>query len=121
MIYLASPYSTGNGMSHEDNYNAVNECFIWLLKQWTPAPGIFCPIAHSHHQGPHLPDDHEWWLLHDVEFLKKCDELWICCLEGWRQSTGVLIERCVAAALDMPVKYVVKSGDRWIILNELPE
>jgi len=63
-----------------------------------------------------MPCDHEFWLKHDLEMLKKCDEMYVIDLPGWEQSVGVQREIEEAGRLGIPVVFLetdelIQEGD----------
>jgi hypothetical protein len=103
--YLASPYSHPDPEVRHQRFEAVNKAAAELMRR---GHVIFSPISHSHiiARDHDLPTDWEFWERIDLEFVKKCDELWVLKLDGWEESKGVWAEICIAKSLDLPVKFI---------------
>lgn len=109
MIYLASPFW------HNDPL--VRKTRVLLAAQETVkymAQGIhvFSPIVYSaigldayrEPDGP-LPNTHDFWLSFDLDIMRRCEALWILCIDGWQKSKGVRQEEAAAMSLGMPIDY----------------
>lgn len=105
-IYLASPYSSPE--------QAVRDYRHRLAWQFTSAHlkrgrAIFSPIVNGvalTETGSRL-----WGFVHwqdyDLSFLQHwATELWVLCLDGWKDSVGVRKEIREAESLGLPVKYI---------------
>jgi hypothetical protein len=69
---------------------------------------IFSPIAHSHPiaLAGDLPLEFEYWEQYDRKMLAACAELWVCTMDGWRESKGVSAEIAIASERKMPIRYI---------------
>ena len=108
MIYLASPYSHPDAAVREQRFHAVCRMAAALMQQ---GHVVFAPIVHGHPLVGHgLPTDWLFWEQYDREHLRRCDELMVLRLDGWRESVGVAAEIRIAAELGKPVRYVDPPG-----------
>ena len=111
-IYLASPYSSPE--------QAVRDYRHRLAWQFTSAHlkrgrATFSPIVNGvalTETGSRL-----WGFVHwqdyDLSFLQHwATELWVLCLDGWKDSVGVRNEIRVAESLGLPVKYIGVLDER---------
>ena len=101
MIYLAIPYSGMEELSFDISCNVAAA----LMKS---GKTVYSPIVHGHtlatrHQ---LPTGHDFWLKHDLDMLRRCDELYVITLDGWDKSFGVLAEIEEALSMGMPVSFI---------------
>ena len=104
MIYLASPYSHSEANIREQRFRAVCRMAAELMRQ---GQVVFAPIVHGHPLVGHgLPSDWPFWERFDREHLRRCDELVVLMLDGWRESIGVAAELRIAAELGKPVRYL---------------
>lgn len=72
---------------------------------------VFSPIVHGHPLVGHgLPTDWPFWERFDREHLRRCDELVVLTLDGWRESVGVAAEIRIAGELGTPVHYLAPEG-----------
>lgn len=104
MIYLASPYShpdpavkqARNDMIMETTALLMNDGFI-----------IISPIAASHPIAikHNLPGDYAYWQKWNHALMDACSELWVCTMDGWKESTGVTGEMEYARSKGMPINY----------------
>lgn len=101
MIYLSVPYSGMEELSFEVS------CLMAAFLMKTGAV-VLSPIIQGHVLASKydMPCDHEFWLKHDLEMLKKCDEMYVIALPGWEQSVGVQREIEEAGRLGIPVVFL---------------
>jgi hypothetical protein len=83
----------------------------------------FSPISQSHYQAEigGLKGTWDFWRLVDIEFLKRCDELWVLTLDGWDKSVGVLAEIAYAKRNGIPIKYLSFDGKALDIAESVEE
>ena len=71
---------------------------------------MFAPIVMGHRLIPYdLPGDWSFWQPLATEYLRRCDELVVLQLDGWRESEGVQTEMALAAALGKRVGYLIEE------------
>jgi hypothetical protein len=101
-VYLAIPYS---GVDKEESFKIANACAAVLMKD---DMCVFSPISHSHSiaKQEQLPKNWEFWRKIDTEFIKFSDVIVIVTLEGWRESTGVTEETCIAREFGKNIYYM---------------
>lgn len=105
MIYLASPYTDKNPEIQEYRFQAVCYAARRLL---TKGIKIFSPVAHSHPISRYgLPGNWEFWEGWDKEFIDACQEIWVLCLDGYKESKGIKGE----------VEYAKATGKRIVYLD----
>lgn len=105
MIYLASPYSHPCPTVREQRFDAVCRMAAAMMRQ---GQVVFAPIVHGHPLVGHgLPTEWPFWERFDREHLRRCDELVVLTLDGWRESVGVTAEIRIAGELGKPVRYLV--------------
>lgn len=103
LIYLACPYRHEDVRIERLRYEQVSWVTAHLINQGVL---VFSPIVNSHDiysRGLIKGDDGilDW----DVRFLGHCDELWVLCLDGWKDSVGVTAEVGFAEQANKPVHY----------------
>lgn len=104
MIYLASPYTHADPAVREERFRAVCRAAAELMRRGTL---VLSPIAHSHPiAGFGLPTNWEFWERMDREHLKRCDELVVLMMDGWKESRGIQAEIRIARELGKPVRYL---------------
>lgn len=103
-VYIAIPYKgleeksfkVTNGVAHK----LMNEGYV-----------VYSPISHNHpivmQEG--LPKGWDYWEKHDTAFIKWCDILFVCKLDGWEESVGVQTEIKIAKKLKKEIKYIEKK------------
>lgn len=105
LVYLASPYSHASREVMVERYEAICAVAARLM-----AKGVylFSPIAHTHAIAAkgNLPGDFKFWEQYDRTMLAACGELWVCMIDGWRESKGVNAEIKIAEELGLPVRYI---------------
>jgi len=103
MIYLASAYSHSDPAVREARFQEICKIAAALIKS---GHVVFSPIAHSHHiaiLGKLMPTDWQLWKAQDEEHIRRCDELWVVTMDGWRESVGVQEEIRMAREMGKPV------------------
>lgn len=104
MIYLASPYTHPDAAIREQRFHTVCRAAAALMRS---GHMVFSPIAHSHPIAMHgLPTTWDFWERVDREYLRRCDELVVLTLDGWKQSRGVQAEVRIAGDLGKPVRHL---------------
>jgi hypothetical protein len=105
LIYLAAPYSHRSNTIKNLRYTIICAAHAQLTKE---NQVIFSPISHCHHIAIEydLPTDWKFWERIDFLFISKCDELWVLCLEGWKESRGVEAEINKAKELGLEIKFL---------------
>ena len=105
MIYLAIPY-TG---IEETSFKVATAITGELMKR---GEHVYSPITHSHEVArvTKLPTEWAYWEKVDREFISRCDELFVVCIDGWEESTGVQAEIEIAAEFGLPVRFLLATG-----------
>lgn len=108
MIYLASPYSALTKEGREENYQRVLRFTGKLLAKRNK---VWSPIVHCHiiTQLYDLPTDFEFWKEYNHDFIRRADEVWVACIEGWKESKGVKDEIDFAQLLNIPVRWIMEQ------------
>lgn len=105
LVYLAGPYTHGDAYVRLQRYVQLTKISSMLIEM-----GVvnFSPITQSHHQNMFMNMKGTWanWRKVDLEFLSRCDEIWVAKLPGWKQSVGVKAEVEFAKKHAIPVKYI---------------
>ncbi len=116
LSYLAVPYTHTNKF-----VMTLRHLLITAVGDRLIANGkhIFSPITESHMYQQYGEAGHKWefWEKHDKLMIRKCDELLVLMLPGWKESTGVQAEIEYAKGRKMPITYL----DVHKILPELKE
>ena len=115
LIYLASPYSDPSHDVKVMRFEAVCRVAFNLIKKTDNV--FFVPIAMSHAieteasdvKGLILSLPHEKWMQQDLAILKRCDELMVVCLPGWKTSKGVTEEIAFAKEHNIPITYLKRG------------
>lgn len=107
-IYLASPYSHYNIDVMQKRYEDAVTATVKLLKANIT---VFSPIVHFHPLAllHDLPKDADFWLQHNLPFLKASCGLYVLMLPGWQESKGVAKEIKIATSLKLEVLYVAED------------
>ncbi len=111
-IYLASPYSSPEQAVRDYRHRLAWQFTSSHLKR---GRAIFSPIVN----GVALTENGSriWGFVHwqdyDLSFLQHwATELWVLCIDGWKDSVGVRKEIRVAESLGLPVKYIGVLDER---------
>ena len=104
MIYLAGPYSHPDPLVRQSRYNAACRATARLVRAGRP---VFAPVVQGHALVPYgVPGHWLFWEPVACEYLRRCDELRVLQLDGWRESEGVRAELELAAELGKRVDYL---------------
>ncbi len=105
LIYLASPYSHADASVMQERFETICGVAARLMRDGVH---LYSPIAHTHPIAVkgELPRGWEFWEQYDRKLLGACDEIWVCTLDGWRESKGVAAEIKIAEELGLPVRLV---------------
>lgn len=103
--YLAAPYSHEKPDVMESRFKTINLVAAQLLKD---GHFIYSSISHCHQMAKdhRLPTNFEFWRDYDKAMLSKCDQLFVLCLDGWKNSVGVQAEIEIAKELGLTIKYI---------------
>lgn len=115
LVYLASPYT------HKDKFimelrASLMECLTAQFQvEFSDTHTFLSPIVHGHNmvktkEGQKLPPTWDYWKPHDLNILQRCDELWVVCMNGWKESIGVQEELQFAKDNNIPIQRVRKDG-----------
>ena len=108
MIYLASPYANNDPSVREYNYRQTCRAVVHLLQNQCV---VFSPVVHMHALVAYgLPTGWNFWQRIDREFLKRCDEVVVLKLPGWRFSRGVVAQLQFAQLLCKPIGYLTEDA-----------
>ena len=108
MIYLASPYSHPDPLVREARFNAACRATADLVHA---GRAVFSPIVHGHPLVRFgLPTDWMFWQRFDAEHLRRCDEVVVLQIDGWRESDGARAEIQLAAAFGKQISYAEPAG-----------
>lgn len=104
LIYLASPYTHVDDTLRHQRYVVISNVAGRLLLQ---GKMLFAPISQSHPIAEYTPElkTTAWadWMHIDLTMLVRCDQLWVCTMVGWDESTGVRGEIVAANYLNIPI------------------
>lgn len=116
IVYLATPYTHVRKEVEQLRFEKVTLVSGLLVRNKIVN---FSPITQSHEQHlvVDLPGDWEYWKYFDEQFLYICDELWILCEPGWKESVGVTAEIEIMEHLKKPVKYIVHDDKTDSIIH----
>lgn len=98
LIYLASPYTHPDPAVMQRRFEEICAVAARFIQR---GEHIFCPIAHTHPiaLAGDLPRDFKFWEQYARKMLAVCDELWVCKMDGWRESKGIALEIKIADEL----------------------
>ena len=106
MIYLASPFTSKKQGSDALNqqFDRAKDAAKYAARLWAYLDQpVYSPIAHGYAIEPFMTnehkEDHDRWMLHCYQMLGRCNELYVLCIDGWRESKGVQLE--IVKALEL--------------------
>ena len=104
-IYLAIPYSHQDPKVREERFELVNKMAARLIEE---GYNVLSPISHSHPISLDMDNSNksEFWCNLSLEWLVYCDEMHVCCIDGWKESKGVKREIEFAKENNIPIIYL---------------
>lgn len=116
LIYLASPFTHSSKRVMQKRRKQID--LIGAKLQYTHRVAIFPPITISDTYAKLLPGkfEHKFeaWANIDLYTISKCDEVWVCTMDGWKESVGVQAEIALAKARKIKVRYIDPKTTRFI-------
>lgn len=105
IVYLAGPYSSCHIHIRQRRYDKLSWVAAQLIRR---GEIVYSPVTSCHHiaNDYDLPMDADYWLRHDLEFLRRCGKMYVLQLEGWEQSIGVAREIEFANEHEIPIEYI---------------
>ena len=104
MIYLASPYWHPCAATRNARFKAACRATVDLMRA---GHFVFSPVVHGHPLTVYdVPGGWEFWRPHDLEHMRRCDEVVVLTLGSWRESLGVQAEIRFANELGKPIRYM---------------
>lgn len=105
MIYVSAPYThpeinvIDNRMLRVTKYSAY-----LLLNRYH----LICPLTmgHAFSLKYNQPNNQDFWLDWCYNLLKRCDEMHVLMIDGWKESNGVQKEITFAIINNIPIKYI---------------
>jgi len=106
LTYLASPYSSPDGMLRLMRYEINIHATAYLIT--TQGWNVFSPIVHSHPLAVIAGMNGDWnfWREIDRGYLQVSERLVVLRLPGWEESIGVTAERHIAHEFGIPTVYL---------------
>jgi len=104
-IYLATPYSHKNPYVRTARFRKINEVAATLMASGLH---VYSPISHTHPiaEAGDLPRGWDFWEQYDRHFIEWCDQLYVYCADGWKESKGVTAEIEIARELGKPIVFM---------------
>ena len=104
-IYLATPYSHDSETVRADRAKFATQVAGRLMSAGLI---VFSPNTHGHAIAVEcgLPGDYDYWRESSMAFVAWCTDLYVICVPGWRESTGVSAEILLADKLGKNIVYL---------------
>lgn len=111
LAYLATPYTHRLKRMRDARAQAVTLMSATLTLDKLVN---YSPITHEAEKRKLMELPHTWgfWRYVDLTFIDHTDEVWVLCLEGFKESTGVSAEIRYAKKTNKPVKYILPTVDK---------
>jgi len=111
MNYIGAPYTHEDPALREWRAGQAGELCAFMTARKKLA---YSPITHGHaiyqaaiRRAERVPVEYAFWQQHSIWMLRNATSLIVLCLDGWRESVGLIDEQHAAKALAMPIWYVV--------------
>ena len=104
-IYLACPYSHEDILARKARFVEVTKKAGEMMKAGYL---VYSPVTVCHPIVTKCDVSTGWdyWKELDKSFIEWCDEVWVVCLDGWKESKGIQAEIEIAKELGKEVKYL---------------
>jgi hypothetical protein len=88
MIYLASPFTHKDRHVEFLRFTQTLKAVYDLIKT---DKMVFSPVVHCYPMHAFLgaSGDYNYWMVWNWSMLRRCDKLWILCLNEWDTSKGI--------------------------------
>ncbi len=108
-IYLSIPYTK---IDRDESFIIANRTAAILINQ---GHLVFSPISMTHEmlKDNNLPVEWDFWKQLDESFIEWADEIYVCILDGWKESTGVQAEIDIAKRLDKKIRYITPGSLKY--------
>jgi hypothetical protein len=107
--YLAAPYSHPDPEIVEQRMEIYCRVDAKLIKQGI---NTISPLAkHFVIKYEDIPGDWKYWQNYGTGMVRLCAQIYVICMDGWKESTGVRAEIELAKSLGMPVIYINELGE----------
>lgn len=105
MIFLSSPYTHVDKKIQQERYDKVAEIAAKLTSNGEHA---FSPIIYGLELCKYkdMPTDFKFWGDFCMNFLKRCDKMYVLQFDGWESSTGVQAEIKFAKENNITIHYL---------------
>lgn len=107
MIFLSCPFTSnlpGQDYERVDDYLIADTL---LMRQGVDTVGTLHKMFNEKILGDEEMDvTWEFWKAYTYNLIRRCDALYVLCLDGWKDSTGVKEEIIYAKKIGIPIKYV---------------
>lgn len=109
-VYLAQPYSHPHKVVRQERYNVAVRATGNIIAEHNV--NVFSPIVHSHNVAEASELKHGWetWGGIDLDWVDKCDEVWVLSIDGVKDSKGLRAELAYARMLQKTIRYVTSAG-----------
>lgn len=105
MIYLAAPYNHPDKAVIQERMEKIYDTIHNHIKDGTH---IITPLfMHEICLRHEIAGDYLFWEKFCLNLLKRCDKMYVLCLDGWDKSRGVLAEIEFCDKNSIPVHYIV--------------
>ena len=104
IIYLAAPYTHRDPTVTRQRVQATTHHAIADIIN---GQIVFSPVSYTEtiQDMGFRPNTENDWYAFDIAFMKRCQELRVLQLPGWRESHGVTLEINTAEELNIPIRY----------------
>ncbi len=124
LIYLSSPYTHEDQLVREVRFLEACKATSWVIN--TLRINAIGAMVHSHPLVVRysLPVEWEFWADYDTTIIRACREVWVLCIPGYTNSTGVTTEVRIAKELGRQIRYMIPNRhdgrDDYIVTDMEP-
>lgn len=107
LIYLSSPYTHEDSFVREVRFLEACKATSWVIN--TLKVNAVGAMVHSHPLVTRysLPVEWEFWAGYDTALVKASKEVWVLCIPGYTNSTGVTTESKLAIEMNKKIRYMI--------------
>ena len=111
LVYIAHPYLHRSNQVQAARIQLVKQYTEMLLEKDEVIP--FAPIVMTRQFAMNGVQPKRGWYEWDLQYLKRCDEMHLLCLPGWRDSEGVQLEITFCQDNEIPITYIEYTHLIW--------
>lgn len=116
MIFLSARFTEKDPFKQQERVDEYMIADLLLMEAGHHTVGSLHKVFNNRYAGNEELDlSWEYWKEYTIDLIKRCDEIYVLCSDGWETSTGVQDEIKLAKEFGIEVNYfkIVWDGERY--------